>query len=158
MEEKTIAIEERTLTIKIGDKNEKEPVKTYTVTPSPLADDKTSLKIFDMLEQSMHHKQLKKGANEVMKLLAKSKAEVVIMAADTQPIELLMNLPEICEEKSVPYCFVASNSALGRACGIKRYPSTNFRPVIACAIMISDGSSLNRQIEELKDTIEQLFY
>lgn len=55
-----------------------------------------------------------------MKLLGKSKAEVVIMAADTEPIELLMNLPEICEEKSVAYCFVPSAAALGRSCGIKR--------------------------------------
>jgi U4/U6 small nuclear ribonucleoprotein SNU13 len=42
------------------------------------------------------------------------------MAADTDPIELLLNLPQLCEEKSIPYCFVKSNAALGRACGIKR--------------------------------------
>lgn len=99
----------------------------------------------------MNHKQLKKGANEVLKLLNKSKAEVVVMAADTDPIGLLMNLPGICEEKSVPYCFVSSTAALGRACGIKR-------PVIACAIKGEEGSGLSRQIDELKDTIEQLFY
>ena len=56
------------------------------------------------------------------------------MAADTDPLEMLMNIPTICEEKvlflifnvfifffkNVPYCFVPNQSALGRACGIKR--------------------------------------
>ena len=75
-----------------------------------------------MLEQSLNHKLLRKGANEVMKMLNKSKVEVVIMAADTDPLGLLLNLPGLCEEKSIPYCFVSSTAALGRACGIKRYP------------------------------------
>lgn len=110
--------EPRKLTKKI---EEKEPeVVVQKVTASPLADDRTIIKIFDMLEQAQHYKQLKKGANEVIKILNKSKAECVIMAADTDPIELLMNLPELCEDKSVPYCFVKSKSGLGRACGIKR--------------------------------------
>jgi len=30
----------------------------------------------------------------------------VVMAADTKPIEILMNLPTLCDEKNVPYCFV----------------------------------------------------
>ena len=98
----------------------KEEKKVYKVTPSPIADDRTTVKIYDMLEQAMHYKQLKKGANEVIKTLSKSKAEAVLMAADTDPIELLMNLPELCEEKSVPYCFVKAKADLGRACGITR--------------------------------------
>lgn len=90
------------------------------VIATPKADSKTTVKIFDMLEQSMNYKQLKKGVNEVMKVLGKHKAEVVIMAANTEPLELLMNLPHMCEENSVPYCFVESSAALGRACGIQR--------------------------------------
>jgi U4/U6 small nuclear ribonucleoprotein SNU13 len=63
---------------------------------------------------------LKKGVNEVIKILNKSKAEAIFLAGDSDPLELLLNLPQLCEEKSVPYCFVNSKAALGRACGIKR--------------------------------------
>lgn len=99
---------------------EKKEENAQKVTASPIADDKTTVKIFEMLEQAGNYKQLKKGTNEVIKILNKSKAEAVIMAADTDPLELLLNLPQLCEEKSVPYCFVKSMAALGRACGIKR--------------------------------------
>lgn len=91
------------------------------ISATPKADAKTASKIFDMLEQAANYKQLKKGVNEVLKILAKHKVEAVIMAADTDPLELLMNLPQQCEEHSVPYCFVESTAALGRACGIQRY-------------------------------------
>lgn len=88
---------------------------------TPKADAKSTIKIFDMLEQAMNYKQLKKGVNEVMKVLQRHKGEVVILAADTDPLGLLMSLPTMCEQHSVPYCFVDSTAALGRACGIERY-------------------------------------
>ena len=94
------------------------PVK---VVATPKADAKSTIKIFDMLEQAMNYKQLKKGVNEVMKVLQRHKGEVVILAADTDPLGLLMSLPTMCEQHSVPYCFVESTAALGRACGIERY-------------------------------------
>eukprot|EP01016_Furgasonia_blochmanni_P010736 TRINITY_DN1460_c0_g2_i3.p1 TRINITY_DN1460_c0_g2~~TRINITY_DN1460_c0_g2_i3.p1 ORF type:complete len:182 (+),score=46.98 TRINITY_DN1460_c0_g2_i3:16-561(+) len=131
---------------KIGAQGEMEnKMKAY-----PLADPKLTVKILDLIQQAMYYKQLRKGANEVIKCLQKETCEVVIMAADAEPLELLMNIPSLCEEKNVPYAFVASKSALGRACGIKR-------PVIACTIVSNEGSQLNAQIIEMKDSIEQLF-
>ena len=53
-------------------------------------------------------------------------AEIVILTADTNPIEILLHLPLLCEDKNVPYIFVPSKAALGRACGVSR-------AVIACA-------------------------
>ena len=42
------------------------------------------------------------------------------MAADTEPIEILLHLPLLAEDKNVPYVFVPSKAALGRACGVSR--------------------------------------
>ena len=64
-----------------------------------------------MFQQAIHYKQLKKGANEVIKVLNRGKCELVIMAADCDPIELLMNLPNLCEEYNVPYCFITEGAA-----------------------------------------------
>jgi len=107
-------------------------------------------KILDLLQQALSYKQLKKGANEVIKILQKGQSEIVILAADANPLEIVLNIPPICEEKNVAYCYVSNQDALGRACGIKR-------PVIACTITSHEGSQLNSQILEMKDTIEQLF-
>ena len=60
-----------------------------------------------------------------------------------------MHLPLVCEDKNVPYVFVKSRTALGRACGVSR-------AVIACSITAKEGSQLNAQIQDLKDQVEQI--
>lgn len=72
------------------------------------------------------------------------------MAADTTPIEILMHLPLLCEDKNVPYVFVRSKQALGRACGVTR-------PVISASITSKEGSQLQAQIQTMKQNIEKLF-
>ena len=71
------------------------------------------------------------------------------MAADAEPIEILLHLPLLCEDKNVPYVFVMSKHALGRACGVARQ-------VIACSITSNEGSQLKPQIETLQREIEKL--
>jgi U4/U6 small nuclear ribonucleoprotein SNU13 len=71
------------------------------------------------------------------------------MAADTEPIEILLHLPLLCEDKNVPYVFVPSKTALGRACGVSR-------AVVACSVTTNDGSELAVQIRSIKNEIEKL--
>jgi U4/U6 small nuclear ribonucleoprotein SNU13 len=74
---------------------------------------------------------------------------MIIMAADAEPIEILLHLPLLCEDKNVPYVFVPSKVALGRACGVSR-------PVITCSITTNEASQLKATIEGMKIKIEQL--
>ena len=101
------------------------------------------------------------------------------MAADTEPLEILLHLPLLCEDKvqtslslshnplqttthpgpplslvatvlqNVPYVFVGSKVALGRACGVSR-------PVIAASVTTNDSSNLKTQVDKLKDAIERI--
>nr|GMC91899.1 NHP2-like protein 1 [Ipomoea batatas] len=138
----------------------------------PLADAQLTTTIMDLVQQAANYKQLKKGANE-------------------EPLEILLHLPLLAEDKSilapckklnnslikgngyidewvlykntgnpqfdelglinlnVPYVFVPSKQALGRACGVTR-------PVIACSVTSNEGSQLKSQITQLKDAIEKL--
>ena len=64
----------------------------------------------DLLQQAVNYKQLKKGANEMTKCLNRGISEFIVLAADTEPLEILLHLPLLCEDKNVPYVFVASNS------------------------------------------------
>jgi len=86
---------------------------------------------------------LKKGANETTKTLNRGISEFIVMAADAEPIEILLHLPLLCEDKAVPYIFVPSKIALGRACGVSR-------PIIAASVMINESSDLGPQIQTIK--------
>ena len=105
------------------------------------------------------------------KTLNRGIAEFIILTADTEPIEILLHLPLLCEdkvwyptklcivqalmqsrdEKNVPYVFVPSKIALGRACGVSR-------PVIAASVTTNEARELKSQIETIKDAIEKLMY
>ncbi|KAG0020198.1 NHP2-like protein 1 [Podila clonocystis] len=115
----------------------------------PLADAALTNSIMDLVQQASHYKQLKKGANEATKTLNRGIAEFIIMTADTEPIEILLHLPLLCEDKNVPYVFVSSKTALGRACGVSR-------PVIAASVTSNEGSDLKAQILAIKLQIEKL--
>ena len=43
--------------------------------------------------------QIKKGANEATKTLNRGIAELIVMAADATPLEILLHLPLLCEDK-----------------------------------------------------------
>lgn len=90
-----------------------------------------------------------KYQNEATKTLNRGIAEVIILAADTSPLAILLHLPLLCEDKNVPYVYVPSKMALGRACGVSR-------SVIACSITTNEASDLMQQIRALKDKVERL--
>ncbi|KAG7353551.1 50S ribosomal protein L30e-like protein [Nitzschia inconspicua] len=115
----------------------------------PLADADLTVALLDLVQQATNYKQTKKGANEATKTLNRGISELIIMAADAEPIEILLHLPLLCEDKNVPYVFVSSKVALGRACGVSR-------PVIACSITTNEASQLKKTIDEMKIKIEQL--
>ncbi|CAN6863690.1 unnamed protein product [Brassica oleracea] len=123
----------------------------------PLADSQLSITILDLIQQAANYNQLKKGANEATFLLLLSAtktlnrgiSEFVVMAADAEPLEILLHLPLLAEDKNVPYVFVPSKQALGRACGVTR-------SVVACSVTSNEGSQLKSQIQQLKDAIEKL--
>ena len=83
------------------------------------------------------------------KSLNRGTSEIVILAADTSPLAIVLHLPLLAEDKNVPYIWVPSKVALGRACGVSR-------AVIATSITTNEASDLMSQIRSLKDQIERL--
>jgi hypothetical protein len=65
----------------------------------PLADAALTNQILDLVQQASHYKQLKKGANEATKTLNRGIAEFIVMTADVEPIEIVLHLPLLCEDK-----------------------------------------------------------
>ncbi len=83
------------------------------------------------------------------KTLNRGTSEFIVLAADTEPLEILLHLPLLCEDKNVPYVFVPSKIALGRACGVAR-------AVISASVTSNEHSELQNQIRAVKDKIERL--
>ena len=69
----------------------------------PVADQALTQEILDLVQQASHYRQLKKGANEATKTLNRGISEIVILAADTAPLAILLHLPLLCEDKNTPY-------------------------------------------------------
>ena len=74
----------------------------------PLAKDGLTTNILRLAQRAVNYKQLKKGANEATKALNRGQAEFVVLAADAEPLEILLHIPLLCEDKNVPYVFVQS--------------------------------------------------
>jgi large subunit ribosomal protein L7Ae len=52
---------------------------------------------------------VKYGLNHVTSLVENGKAELVAIAHNVEPIELVLHLPTLCRKKGIPFCFVKGN-------------------------------------------------
>ncbi len=69
----------------------------------PVADQALSQELLDLVQQASHYRQLKKGANEATKTLNRGISELIVLAADTAPLAIVLHLPLLCEDKNTPY-------------------------------------------------------
>lgn len=56
---------------------------------------------------------VKYGLNHVTYLIEQNKAQLVVIAHDVDPIELVVWLPALCRKKEIPYCIVKGKARLG---------------------------------------------
>jgi len=54
------------------------------------------------------------GLNNVTHLVTRNKAQLVVIASDVDPIELVLWLPTLCRKKKVPFCIVKNKARLGQ--------------------------------------------
>lgn len=67
----------------------------------------------------MHHRDLHvshRPCPAATKTLNRGISEFIVMAADAEPLEILLHLPLLCEDKNVPYVFVPSKVCLCAVC------------------------------------------
>ena len=106
-------------------------------TPKELSD-----KAYNLAEMARDGGKIKKGTNEVTKAVERGEAAVVIMAVDVEPPEILAHMPELCEERGVPYVYVPAKVELGNAIGLEK-------PTASIAIVdVGKGKALCDEIAE----------
>jgi len=76
-------------------------------------------KALEAVEIARSTGKIKKGTNEVTKAVERSVAKLVVVAQDTQPEEVIMHLPVLCEEKNILCIPVSTKEELGAAAGLQ---------------------------------------
>merc|ERR1712038_482473 len=57
---------------------------------------------------------IKYGINHITNLVESKKAQLVVIAHDVDPIEIVVWLPALCRKMGVPYCIVKGKARLGK--------------------------------------------
>ena len=76
-------------------------------------------KLLDIVRTARETGRIRKGVNEVTKAVERGLAKLVVIAEDVNPPEIVMHLPQLCEEKGIPYAYVSTKEELGKAAGLK---------------------------------------
>lgn len=101
--------------------------------------------VFVLLDRQIANEHLPSAT----KSLSRGTSEIIVLAADTIPLSIVLHLPLLCEDKNVPYVYVPSKTALGRACGVSR-------AVISASITSNETSELTGQLKDLRKEVERL--
>ena|SRR5437773_11578815 len=104
-------------------------------------------KIYQVVEVAKESGKIRKGTNEVTKLVERGEAQFVIMAEDVQPEEILAHMPLLCEEKGVPYGYVPSKQELGVASGLGK---------ATASIAVVDAGKSKPMMDDLVNKIRTL--
>lgn len=110
--------------------------------PKELAD-----KVLQLVEVARNTGKIRKGTNETTKAIDKGQAQLVIIAEDVEPEEIVMHLPALCDEKKIPYIFVPSKQELGRASGLD---------VGSASLGIADAGEAKNLLKEIVKGVEDL--
>eukprot|EP00727_Mastigamoeba_balamuthi_P008866 m51a1_g4601 putative 60S ribosomal protein L8e (374) ;mRNA; r:230256-231725 len=105
---------------------------------------------------------IKKGLNHVTSLVEKGKAQLVVIAHDVDPVELVVWLPALCRKKHIPYCVVKGKARLGALVhkktasvvaltNVRKEDRADFDAVVeVCKSQYNDNAALLKQWSEQK--------
>ena len=94
--------------------------------------------------------RIKKGANEVTKAAERGTAKMIVMAENVNPGELLAHIPMICNEKSIPFIYVADQAYLAEAAGMATGTRT---AAVAVMSVEKDGQDRFNEVKSHYETI-----
>ncbi|KAK4875738.1 hypothetical protein RN001_012160 [Aquatica leii] len=116
--ESTEEIEEKD---EVGEMSYEQKIANACVIAKPMASKKLTKKCYKLLKKASKHKSfVRNGLKDVQKRIRKGEHGLVFFAADVSPIDIMVHLPGVCEDKNIPYCYTPSRADLGAALGLKR--------------------------------------
>ncbi len=101
---------------------------------------------YEAIEVAKKTGKIRKGTNEVTKVIEKGQAKLVVIAGDVSPKEITMHIPMLCKEKNIQCVEVPSREELGAAAGM---------PVPTVAVAITDAGDGKDIVESLGSPSEK---
>ncbi|XKL67535.1 hypothetical protein PGB90_003026 [Kerria lacca] len=95
---------------------------------------------------------IRQGVNTVTKLVEQKKAQLVVIAHDVDPLELVLFLPSLCRKMGVPYCIIKSKARLGRL--VRRKTCT---AVALTQVENSDRTNFAKLVETIKNNFNERY-
>ncbi len=114
---------------------------TYDV-PSDLQED-----VIEAVEVARDTGSIRKGTNETTKAIERGNAKLVVIAEDVQPEEIVLHLPELADERDIPFVYVAQQDDVGRAVGLE---------VGSAAAAIVDPGEAEEDVESIAEKVAEL--
>ena len=99
-------------------------------------------KAYEAVEIAKKTGKIKKGANEVTKLVERGQAKLVLVAGDVNPPEVIMHFAPLCKELKVPMVLVPSKEELGAVAGL------NVSTAAVAIVKEGDAKDLIKQLSE----------
>ncbi len=118
------------------------PVYVDYEVPADLAE-----RALEALEVARDTGTVKKGTNETTKAIERGNADLVYVAEDVSPEEIVMHLPELADEKGIAYIFVETQDDIGHAAGLE---------VGSAAAAIVDAGEADEDVEDIASKVEDL--
>jgi large subunit ribosomal protein L7Ae len=118
------------------------PIYVRFETPSELAD-----KALQLIQVASETGKVRVGTNEVTKSSERAEAKLVVMAEDVDPVEILVHIPMLCEEKRIPYIYVPKKQRLGQSAGLTKS---------AASVAIVEAGEGKALLEELTQSYTSL--
>ena len=102
---------------------------------------------YEIVEVARDTGKIRKGTNESTKAVERAIAKFVVIAEDVDPPEIIFHLPIMCQEKNIPFFYVASKNQLGKALGID---------VPSASAAITETGDAQRLIDDLVKKLKDL--
>jgi len=95
---------------------------------------------------------LKQGVNQVVRMIEQKKAQLVVIAHDVEPLELVIFMPALCRKMGIPYCIIKGKARLGRLV---------HRKTCTCVALTNvdggDRSQFNKVLEAIKTNFNERY-
>ena len=104
-------------------------------------------KTYDTVETAADTGKVVVGTNEVTKAIERNNAELVVVAGDVSPQEIVMHIPALAGERDTAYTYVPDKEELGLAAGIN---------VQSAAIAVTDSGNAEDEVEDVQNKAAEL--